>query len=245
MTNNRTAPPIVMADLREDYAAILVGNLRTHIRRQMPDDDGKMLIYQKPTASRKLSMKEADRSAMGLQYKTVGERRFDLQKAIRNGEVLLECLIELVPRIFADHPRPIDMPVWLDYSLGVMVRNMVNFALFRYIRPEEISIDYLDLLQTENSASFLQKYLCPCGNTLLNFKLHYAYLRAKKSDTSADHLWLFEAYMTLEYAVKGRKMDTKESGATAGCGSIQSHKIDEYFEKGWTQLVLPEFKRDR
>ena len=80
---------------------------------------------------------------------------------------------------------------------------------------------------------------------MLNFKLHYAYLRAKKSDTSADHLWLFEAYMTLEYAVKGRKMDTKESGATAGCGSIQSHKIDEYFEKGWTQLVLPEFKRDR
>ena len=156
---------------------------------------------------------------------------------------MLDNLIELIPKIFADHPRPIDMPVWLDYSLGVMIRNMMIFALFRYIRPDEISIDYLDLLQTDNSASFQQKYLCPCGNTLLNFQLHWLYLRAKSE--SSEHYWLFEAYMTFEYAVKGRKIDTKESSATAGTGSIQSHKIDEYFERGWTQLVLPEFKRDR
>ncbi len=84
--------------------------------------------------------------------------------------------------------------------------------------------------------------MCPCGGTLLNFCLHWLYLRVKSDNY--EHYWLYEAYTTFEYAIKGRKVDRKQAVQGAGCGTIQAHKIEEYFEKGWKSLVLPEFKDD-
>jgi hypothetical protein len=46
------------------------------------------------------------------------------------------------------------MPIELDYAIGVLCRNMLIWALFRYMRPEEIGLDYLDLLQTPNASAF-------------------------------------------------------------------------------------------
>jgi hypothetical protein len=98
-------------------------------------------------------------------------------------------------------------------------------------------IDYLDILLTKGSSAFMQAFLCPCGGTLFNFNLHWINLRQKNENI--EHHWLYEAYTTFEYAVKGRKLDHKNNTQGAGCGTIQAHKVDEYFEKGWKQLVLP------
>ena len=40
---------------------------------------------------------------------------------------------------------------------------MLIWAMFRYMRPDEIQLDYLNLLLTPNGYSFMQAYLCPCG----------------------------------------------------------------------------------
>ena len=45
MSSNRTAPPEEMADIREDYAVVLICNLRLHIERTLGPLDGKALIY--------------------------------------------------------------------------------------------------------------------------------------------------------------------------------------------------------
>ena len=43
MSNNRMAPPEEMAELREDYAAVLISNLRLHIAKEL--DDKRFLVY--------------------------------------------------------------------------------------------------------------------------------------------------------------------------------------------------------
>lgn len=45
MNNNRNAPPEEMAELREDYAAVLVSNLRLHVARALAPADGKSMVY--------------------------------------------------------------------------------------------------------------------------------------------------------------------------------------------------------
>jgi len=44
----------------------------------------------------------------------------------------------IIKKIFDDNPRAIDMPVERDYAVGVLIRNMLILAMFRFIRPEEI-----------------------------------------------------------------------------------------------------------
>jgi hypothetical protein len=69
------------------------------------------------------------------------------------------------------------MPIAVDYAIGMLTRNMLIWALFRYIKPDEITIDYLDLLRTNQGYSFMNAYLCPCGNTLAVYELHWNLLR--------------------------------------------------------------------
>lgn len=45
MANHRLAPPEEMAELREDYASILISTLRVHINRSLAGSDGKALVY--------------------------------------------------------------------------------------------------------------------------------------------------------------------------------------------------------
>jgi hypothetical protein len=48
------APPEEMAELREDYAAMLICTLRVHVRRTLTSNDNKALIYQNPIIRRRL-----------------------------------------------------------------------------------------------------------------------------------------------------------------------------------------------
>ncbi len=77
MSENRTAPPDEMADIREDYALILICNLRVHVRRALASNDGKALVYQTPAIKRRLPANKIDRSAVGLNYKVLSEKPFD------------------------------------------------------------------------------------------------------------------------------------------------------------------------
>lgn len=67
---------------------------------------------------------------------------------MRNGELLLDHTLQVIKEVFERFPKSLDMPIELDYAIGVLCRNMLIWALFRYIKPDEITIDYLDLLQT-------------------------------------------------------------------------------------------------
>lgn len=95
------------------------------------------------------------------------------------------------------------MPICVDYAIGMLARNMLIWALFRYIHPEEIKIDYLDLLVTKDSIAFMSAFLCPCGGTILNYCLHFNNLR-RKNEENAEHKWLFDAHIKFVMAVKGR-----------------------------------------
>jgi hypothetical protein len=47
------------------------------------------------------------------------------------------------------------MPSEMDYAVGVLIRQCLILSLFMLISPNEIAIDYLDLLHTENSSAFM------------------------------------------------------------------------------------------
>lgn len=79
----------------------------------------------------------------------------------------------VIKKIFDKYPKAQEMPVDVDYALGMLIRNMLIWACFRYIHPTDIQIDYLDLLITKGSFIFMETFLCPCGGTLLNFSLHW------------------------------------------------------------------------
>lgn len=61
----------------------------------------------------------------------------------------------------------------------MLARNMLIWAMFRYINPDEILIDYLELFLSVNGDSFLKHFLCPCGSTLAVFELHWNLIRRK------------------------------------------------------------------
>jgi len=45
MNNHREAPALEIADLREDYAAILISHFRAEIKRDLPSRTDQKLIY--------------------------------------------------------------------------------------------------------------------------------------------------------------------------------------------------------
>jgi hypothetical protein len=45
MANHRLAEPELMAELREDYASMLIGTLRVHVKREISSADNKALVY--------------------------------------------------------------------------------------------------------------------------------------------------------------------------------------------------------
>jgi hypothetical protein len=149
----------------------------------------------------------------------ISTKEFDRERAFKNAELLIQHGMKLIKRSFEENTRAVDVPVNVDHAIGMLIRNLLILSIFIYIKPNEVHIDYLDILFTEDSKAFMKSFLCPCGGTLLNYCLHWLYLRVKNE--SAEHAWLYDAYTCFEYAVKGRKvLDRKQSVQGAGCGTI-------------------------
>jgi hypothetical protein len=127
-----------------------------------------------------------ERSDVGLQYKVYTEREFDRELAIKNGMLLMHHCLSLIKLCFRQFPKSQEIPMQLDYCMGMLARQMLVWALFRYCNPSEIMLDYLHLLQTDHAHSFLQLFICPCGNTLALWDLHWNLLRRKEG---AEHKW--------------------------------------------------------
>ena len=145
-----------------------------------------------------------DRVDQGLVYKIIGG--FDRDKAIGNGQMLIDATLKVMKVIFSIYPKSIDMPVTIDYKCGMMVRNMLIWAIFRYTHPQEIEIDTFDLLLTQDGQAFFQSFICPCGGTLTNFHSHWKYLR-KKNEETVPHIWFFDTYSDFTLAIKGKHYD--------------------------------------
>ena len=64
-----------------------------------------------------------------------------------------------------------DIPRKIDYSMCILVRNLLIWMLFRCSHPEEITIDLIELLKTKDCFGYLSTYVCPCGATYQNFHL--------------------------------------------------------------------------
>jgi hypothetical protein len=60
----------------------------------------------------------------------------------------MDHALAVIKKVFEKYPKSLHMPKDIDYAIGMLCRNMLIWSLFRYIHPEEIIIDYLDLLQT-------------------------------------------------------------------------------------------------
>ena len=97
-------------------------------------------------------------------YKIVGG--FDRELAFKNGHLLVDNAIKIVKWVFSIYHKPIDVPNHIDYGCGILIRNMMIWCIFRYTHPEDISIDYLDLLMTQDGQAFTQSFICPCGGTI-------------------------------------------------------------------------------
>lgn len=67
---------------------------------------------------------------------------------------MIDHAIQIVTDTLAKYPAAYDMPLKIDYGIGMLARNVYVWCLFRYIKPEKISMDYLDLLMTRNSSGF-------------------------------------------------------------------------------------------
>lgn len=173
-------------------------------------------------------------------YKVIGG--FDREQAIISGEKLVDATISLMKVVFSIYPKPIDMPIKLDYNCGMLVRNMLVWAIFRFTHPEDIEIDMLDILMTQDSQAFLQSFICPCGSTVTDFKSYMGYFR-KKHEDRVYHAWFFDVYSEFSLALMGK--ENCMYSVDNGVGSIQAHKVNEIFVKVWKRHVLDEFKEDK
>jgi hypothetical protein len=134
--------PEVQAEVREDFAAVLISTLRVELKKIC--DDGRSLVYQTPLnwrqrmSARTIGQHKIDRSDIGLTYVVNCKDGFNHARAIKNGELLLDHSLNLIKKVFEAYPKSQEMPMQLDYGVGIICRNMLIWALFRYIKPEEI-----------------------------------------------------------------------------------------------------------
>ena len=63
-----------------------------------------------------------ERSDVGLQYKVFSKERFDNAAAIYQGEKLLDHVLRILKISYQKYPKAQDIPVQLDYYLGVLAR---------------------------------------------------------------------------------------------------------------------------
>ena len=80
---------------------------------------------------------------------------------------MIEHVIEVNKLIYKKMPAATDMPFKLNYKLGVLLRNLITYLLFKYIEPAEIELDYFTLFE---SGQILENYICPCGDTSHHWK---------------------------------------------------------------------------
>jgi hypothetical protein len=57
---------------------------------------------------------------------------------IKNGELLLDHGLYVVKKVFDKYPKAVDLPTSIDYAIGMFIRNLIVWALFRYTHPEDI-----------------------------------------------------------------------------------------------------------
>jgi hypothetical protein len=117
---------------------------------------------------------------------------FDRERAIRHGEIVMDHAMDLIKGLFQKYKRSLDMPVEFEHAICMLSRNMITFALYRYIKPQFIQIDYFDLMMTPKSRAFLQGYVCPCGKICSDFARHYRFCMYKNQ--ASDHSWFYEVY---------------------------------------------------
>ena len=57
----------------------------------------------------------------------------------------------------------LNIPLELDYLNCMLIRNFMLLALFRYTHPNEIKLNYRELIET---GLILNHFICPCGDTV-------------------------------------------------------------------------------
>jgi hypothetical protein len=57
---------------------------------------------------------------------------------MRQGDLLVEHGLFVIKSVFDKYPKSIDIPKKVEYAIGMFVRNLMLWALFRYLHPEEI-----------------------------------------------------------------------------------------------------------
>ena len=82
---------------------------------------------------------------------------------------MIDHALRAAKLIFDQYKVASDIPLKIDYKIGMLLRNMLVFAIFRYFKPSEIKIEYLNLLKTQNSTAFLEVFVCPCGKTFYDY----------------------------------------------------------------------------
>ena len=170
----------------------------------------------------------------------VGGAPFNLEESISHGEKFMDHAMVVIKYVMDTYPLAQKIPRALDYALGMLIRNLLIWFLFRCTHPHEIEVDFLDLLMTKGSFGLLSTYVCPCGGTLLNFHHHWVSMRRNNAQDS-EHVWVLKTYSDFSYAVKGKKYDKDNS---MFFGTTFVHKIDEYFQQAWMENVIPELVDD-
>jgi hypothetical protein len=114
-------------EMREIYAATLMSEIRLRFKTDN-------LVLIKPEELKEIWLKKEHSNGWALHHL--------VPSPIQQIEPILDHTITLMLEVLSRYEPLTKMPYQLNYNLGILVRNMIIYALMWYFKPDEIKLDY-------------------------------------------------------------------------------------------------------
>ena len=143
--------------------------------------------------------------------------------------------------MYPNLPKGERMPYQINYSLGILVRNTIFMALFYFVQPSDINLDYLSLMK---SGQMFVRFICPCGETgdkweeLARYKYHKYTPKMHEKNQQQTHEWLVKCRSAFLTAIRGWESDNRQ------VRMVSQDEVNYCFKKVWRENVLPRYKDD-